>query len=210
MKVLLDGQTIDDEFGTSESIEEAIRGIQAHHCPPSKLVVGIRCDDRDVPSDQIASRLRDPVASVNKLEVFTDSRHELVLGAMTQASAALQESETAVTRVGELLNEGKTADGIMMLGECLEVWQQIHEAVTKSIHMLELDLETLTINDEPMLDIITKPRDVLIQVKQALVAQDHVLLADVLQYEFNDVTDKWYAVIAHVREAAEEMRDAHG
>lgn len=208
MKVLLDGQTIEGGFPADESIEDALRGIQATHCPPSKLVVGIRCDDRDIPSDQIADKLRDSASTVTKLEVFTGTRHELVLNAMSQASMALQESESAVTRVGELLNEGKTADGILMLGECLGVWQQIHEAATKSIHMLQLDLETITINDEPLIDIITKPRDVLVQVKQALTAQDHVLLADVLQYEFNDVTDQWYAVIARIRQAAEDLRDA--
>lgn len=207
MKVLIDGKSIDDTFPGDESLEATLRRVQEDHCQPERLVVGIRCDDRDVTGQDIQNRLVAPVSSVGKLEVFTSTRFELVGTAMEQASAALQDTEHACKRIGELLNEGKTTEGVESLGECLAVWQQIHDAVTKSVSMLQLDLESMTVRDEPLLTVLEKPRDVLVQIKQALTAQDYVLLADVLQYEFTDVTEQWYSVIAAIRQVAEDAKE---
>lgn len=207
MKVLLDGQAIGGSFRGEDPIETTLRQLQNHHCPPSRMVVGIRCDDRDIPGEEMAEQLRKPTASVEKLEVFTSTRHELVISAMGQAATALEETEDVCRQVGELLNEGKTTEGIQTLGTCLGVWQQIHEAVTKSVAMLELDIEAMTVRDESLLSILSRPREVLLQIKDALTAQDYVLLADILQYEFSDVTDQWHAAIAAIRQTAEDRRE---
>jgi hypothetical protein len=37
-----------------------------------------------------------------------------------------------------------------------------------------------------------------------LEAQDHVLLADILQYEFADAIDDWHAVLTGLRAAASQ------
>ena len=86
----------------------------------------------------------------------------------------------------------------------MRVWQQIHEAVVKSIEMLELNLEETMVQDEPMAVVIGKPKDVLIQIRDALKALDHVMLADILEYELAGVTTQWFAVINRLREVAEE------
>ena len=54
-----------------------------------------------------------------------------------------------------------------------------------------------------MSDVIGKPKEVLLHIRNALLAEDHVLLADVLRYEFDDVTNSWYALIARIRQEAE-------
>jgi hypothetical protein len=81
-------------------------------------------------------------------------------------------------------------------------WQQIHEAVSKSIHMLELDIDATMVDDRTLAEVITKPRNALAQIKDALQSQDHVLLADVLQYEFHDVAADWHTVLASLIDAA--------
>ena len=207
MQVLIDGKTIEDTFPGDATIESTLRRVQQHHCPSSRLVVGIRCDDVEVDGEEIAGKLSERTGTIEKLEVLTSTKHDLVIGAMLQASQALQESESACQRIGEQMNEGQATEGVKALGECLSVWQQIHEAVTKSLTMLQLDPESMFVRDEPLIDLITRPRDVLVQVKQALMAQDYVLLADVLQYEFSDVTETWYAVLNAIRQAAEDQRD---
>ena len=64
--------------------------------------------------------------------------------------------------------------------------------------------QQLRIRDEPLVNIIGMPKDTLLQVKGALEAEDHVLLADILQYEFTDVTERWHALISMLRHEAEE------
>ena len=203
MQVILDGQSLAEADSAVGTVESAIRKVQSERCSPSQVVVAIRCDDRDIVGEQIAPILRKPVSSVGKLEVFTNTRQQLVAGAMAHASASLQETEAACTRVAELLTAGDSKEAIATLGECLRIWQQIHEAVGKSLQMLEMDPDTIPMKDATMADVIAKPKDVLLQVRNALVAEDHVLLADVLRYEFEDVTNSWYALIARIRQEAE-------
>jgi hypothetical protein len=53
--------------------------------------------------------------------------------------------------------------------------------------------------------MIGKPKNVLLQIKSALQARDHVLLADILQYEFSEVTKSWHDLIAGLRREAENL-----
>lgn len=204
MELYLDGRKLDAPGSPGGSIDQTLRDVQRRHCAPKQLVVALRCDDRDIPFAETASTLARPAASISKLEIFTSTGEQLVLGAMHQASQSLQDSEAACTRVAELLTEGQVNEALTMLGECMRAWQKIHEAVVQSIRMLELDVESAMINDTPFAEVIARPRDALSQIKQALTRQDHVLLADLLQYELGGVTDQWFSLIARLRQEAED------
>ena len=158
----------------------------------------------------MAATLSRPAGSFELLEVFTSTREDLVADAMNQASASLEETEGITQCVSELLMEGKSSEGIARLGECLRNWQQIHDLLVKSLGLMRLDPEQVTVRDESVLSALERPKDVLLQIKGALKAQDHVLLADILQFEFADVTDLWHTMIARVRQEAEDLRAAAG
>jgi len=205
VEVFVDDNQVEQAFVGSGTIEDALCQVQAHLSKPDCVVIGVRCDGRDVPADAMADTLRKPTSSVERLEVFTGTRGTLVIDAMAQASSCLTETEEACRRSAELFMEGKTVEAAETLGECLRVWQQIHEAVGKSIEMLQLDPEQATVNEQPLFELISKPKEILLQVKEALQDRDHVLLADLLQYEFPEVTSRWHAVVAKLQQEAESL-----
>lgn len=205
MQLFCDDQPVAGAPPDIETIADTLRHVQSSVCHPERLVVRLRCDGQDVVSDGIETVLARQTSTVERLEVFTATRKGLVANVMNHASSSLQETEDAARRVADMLTEGKTREAMETFGECLRIWQQIHQAVTKSVAMLALDIEKITIQDEPMIDIISRPKDILVQVREALVNKDHVLLADLLQYEFRDVTDQWFAVIARIREEVESQ-----
>lgn len=203
MEVFIDGSRVEEGFSRG-SLKDALMHVQSSLCAPKQIVVGIRCDGQDVPGNAMAAVLDKPADAFNRVDVVTSTKEKLVIETMTQAAASLQETETACEHVVGLLTDGKASEAIETLGDCLRIWQQIHDAVGKSIQMLDLDPTEITIKDEPMLDLIAQPKETLVQIKQALQAQDYVLLSDVLQYEFGNVTDRWYVLIARLREEAED------
>ncbi len=207
MEVFVDESMVEREAIPGETVEDAVRHVQSRVCPPDRLVVRFRCDGQDVPSDEMANTLQRQACELSRLEIFTGTKGALVLDAMAQASASLNETEAFCQRAAVMLTEGKTTLGMETLGEVLRVWQQIHAAVVNSIEMLRLDLENTLVQDEPLSSAISKPKEVLIQMRDALRAQDHVMLADVLQYELGDVTTQWYAIIDRLREEAEQRDD---
>ncbi len=205
MDLFIDNTPADSDFAMEGSIESALKHLQDNLRPSGRMVVGLRCDGTEVPSGEMAATLQKPAASFDRLDVSTSTRGELVAEAMSQASTALLQTETEIQRIADLLTEGKNGEGMPALGKCMSVWQQMNDAVNKSIQILELDAQKMLIGDEAMADILAKPMEVLLQVKQALESKDYVLLADTLQYEFGDVTQQWHSVIAEIRREAERL-----
>jgi hypothetical protein len=185
------------------TIEDALRFAQSSACEPGRLVVRLKCDGSDVPEESLATTLRREAAACARLEIFTSTRRELIQDTMHQASVSLQDTEVACQRIAAMLTEGDTEEGMKNFRDCLSVWQQVHRAVSQAIQLLGMDAERVTLAEEPLAAILARPRDVLTQVRDALRVHDHVLLADLLQYEFSDVTNQWFALIARIREEAE-------
>lgn len=202
MKIFVDDQPVADR--TYATVEEAVRAVQAE-CPPGRLVVQLRCDGRDVAGDSVSDTLRKRTSAVSKLELFTSTKRSLLTDTVDQASSSLQATEQDCRRVAELLTQGRTQEALELFGECVRVWQQIHTAVTKSIAMLGLDAETVTIRDVPLGELLLKPKEALLQVRDAVAAQDYVMLADILQYELSEVADQWHSVLSMIRDSAEQL-----
>lgn len=207
MKVYVDDKPIDGESIEGHTLGDALRHVQSNLPAPHKIVAGVLCDGEVIPADDVIAALEKPLTEFERVDVITSTKEDLVIDVMANASASLDESETASQRVAQLLTEGKSAAAREALAECLRTWQQIHDAVAKSLSILRLDPESVMIRDEPLIDAIGKPREVLLQVKDALVAGDEVLLADLLQYEFADVVQTWHAIIARLRRDAEDLRE---
>jgi len=208
MQLFIDDQPMTGPELDDGTLEDALRHVQSAVTKSARIVVGVRCDGEVISGVPMATTLKRPVSSFDRVDVITSTRALLVTEAMTHASQSLEESETATQEAAKLLVEGKTVEATQLLGECLRVWQQIHEAVSKSLSILEMDPERVTLKDERLIDAISRPKEVLLQVRDALTARDYVLLADVLQYEFADVTQTWHTLIARIRQEAEDRRAA--
>lgn len=209
MKLFVDNQAVEDGFVVdTTTVEETLQHVQANLCDDDHLVVGIQCDGREVPAERMPDKLRERAQSFERLDIFTDTKTGLVSEAMSQASACLGETEQACKQAADLLTEGRTVEAAETLGECLRAWQQIHDAVAKSITMLAVDPEAFTVEDKPLVEAIGRPRDALLQVRDALLARDYVCLADLLQYEFGAVTSCWRSIVDALYEHSQRVRSA--
>jgi len=202
MGLYVDDVELNDDDLLTGSLEDALHVVQSRICAPGHVVVAVHCDGTNVPPNAMSETLKRSVDSFDRLEVYTGTKESLVIDAMSQAAASLEASETKAQEIARRLTAGNSADAIASLGESLRVWQQIHQAVGQSILMLGLNPEDLRIRDVPLADALDRPRGVLTQIKQALLSQDYVLLADLLQYEFSDVTDLWHQIVTRLEHEA--------
>ncbi len=204
VEVTVDGVLIDEAFLEEDAtVETALKHVQSELCDEGRMVVGVQCNGDNIAPDAMADTLCKPAASFERIEVFTDTRGALVTRAMKEASSCLTETEEACQRVAVLLTEGQTVDAAETLGDCLRVWQQVHEAVAKSMEMLELDPDQTMLGESNLTTVIGAPKEVLLQIRGALQSQDFVLLADILEYEFSEVTKRWHSVVELIHSRAE-------
>jgi len=208
MDFFLDDQIIAPDVGDGRKLEQVFRAVQRTLDASQRIVVRFRCDGEEMVGPAMIAALGQPADSFDRVEAYSAAKPDLVLDTMTHAGASLDEIESETQEVAQLLVQGRPTDAIPKLGACLTVWQQVHDALAKSLTLLELDPASTEIHDQTFDAAMSRPRDVLLQIKNALLARDHVLLADLLQYEFSEVTDLWHAMITRVREEAEQRRDA--
>ena len=207
VELFLDDNRLEPPELTDQTLESFIREVQGGCCAPGRIIVSLRCDGLEMTGSEMTARLSQPASAIQRLEVFTGTTSELVAEAMTQAAAALTDTEGERRRAAELLTEGNISDGVALLGQVLRVYQQIHDAVSKSLQMLELDAREVMIEERTLQECFEAPTELLQQIKQALLAQDHVLLADILQYEFDDVVTQWQAAVADLRQRAQVLAE---
>ena len=209
MKIFVDNEPIEQEDVSGvPTVEDALQQVQAEFGRLGRVVVSVRCDGKEIPANEMAQTLVKPIESFERVDVLTGTKEGLVLEAMTQASACIADTEETCKLVAELLKQGDTAEATKTLGRCLKVWQQIHEAVAKSIEMLGLDLDGVTSEGETLIAVITKPKRALLEMRDALQAKDYVLLADILEFEFTEAMESWRTIIAELHREAEQRKDS--
>lgn len=204
MELYVNNALVDDSAFQDETIEQTLHKIQEGLGDRGHVVVGFQRDGLQVPSGEVEQAMSEPAANCKRLDVFTAPPGELVTDAMTQACQTLNEITAKMVEVADLLAKGQSEEGIRLLGDCVSVWQQVHDAIAKSIQMIGLQENQVDIDGVPLAELMGKPKELLAQIIAALQSQDHVLLADILQYEFEEVTNIWQLIIARVRSLADD------
>lgn len=204
MKFYIDNELIEQETVVgAPTVEDALQQVQEEYSRLGRMVVGVLCNGEEIPANEMAEMLKRPADSFERIDITTGTKNGLVIEAMSQATNCLDETEDKCKVIAELLKKGDTDDARKSLGGCLVVWQQIHEAVGKSIAMLDLDLESAKAGDENLLDVINRPKTALLEMRDALQATDYVLLADILEFEFTEAIESWRMIIVELQREAE-------
>jgi hypothetical protein len=196
----VEGTECDDSW----ALVELLRLAQDELCPADHIIVSLRCDGLQVQADEMESKLKRPVGDFRRVEVLTGTQPQLVCEAMTQAQEALEGTEAELGGIADQLIEGRIIESVQRLADSLTIWQQIHDAVSKSIQMLDLDPQMITVGDQSLVVALRGPKDMLLQVKEALEAKDYVMLADVLQYEIEPAVNTWRAILSEIHRLAVE------
>lgn len=203
MDIFIDDDPLQDVAVENRELKEVVRDVQENRCEPGRIIVGVRCDGLDMASTELEDALTKPVAGFNRIDLVTGTQGQLVREAMHQAGTALDDAEKQREHIANLLTGGKTMEGIEALARSLDLWKQVHDAVDKSIQMLGMQAEDLMVDGRSVVDLLVQPKDVLVQVKEALEAQDYVMLSDLLQYEFGRVIEEWKKITIELARLAE-------
>lgn len=208
MDILLNGTPINlTDLSPDTTLEKALQALQSEYCDDDTVIVSFSCDGAEVAADAMTATLNKTVDSFGRLDVVTGTKVSLVADAMEQSAQCIDESDVARERIAELLTAGNTTDAAQSLGECFAVWQQIHQAVAKSVQMLDIDVDRVEVDGEPLTALISRPKETLLQIKGALESHDYVLLADILQYEFGEVIESWHRLVGWLKEEAASRAD---
>jgi len=204
--ILVDEQTYEPTGGPAMTVgelaDEVVRSSQDSPDAP-RIVVGVFCDEEPVPQDNLDHVLTQPVSDFEKLELQTQSLRSLVKATLTQAITLFEEAAQLRIRVADLLAESNAESAMEYLQRFFNIWKQVQQSTLVCAQALGVDLETMQVNGRGLVKIFEPIRDLLNELKDAMVNHDFVLVGDILRYEFEEPFDDWRALLGALREQAE-------
>jgi len=192
----------------AEPLAETIRRVRGTFNDARRVVVAVECDGLDITGERFDESIASRTDTYRRIDLTTGTSGRLVTDAMEHTLELLDDAAGRRTEVVHMLSAGKTVEAMNLLGECFGVWQHVTDAVGKSLAMLDLDPRSVEIDGRSLDAVLAEPMEQLTNIREALESQDHVLLTDVLNYEFDSFADTWKAIIARVIELAGEQNSA--
>ena len=162
--------------------------------PPPRVVVEIAVDGQPIPEAQLNDRLQDDIA-LQEVHLTTADPRELAVQTLRDVQQALTGAQQLQQEAADLLQQDQTPAALQKVGESIESWLQVQQAVLQSTVLLAIDLDQLQVDGQPAHSLTTDAVQQLQDIKTFIQANDTVALADALQYEWPEITQRWHTLI---------------
>lgn len=202
MDIYLDDEPVTVAEAETCTIDELTQRMRQRLDDPARLITTIRCDGRTVEPEELEGALREPATRFGRIEFQSSNLRDLVVDALEGATVLIEESDETRRRAADLLCGGQTADAMHALGACFAAWSQAHETAVQCAAILHVNLDEAQVGDEGLSAWAESLKDKLGELKGALEVNDHVLVSDILRYEFDEVSNGWRRLLTHLREQA--------
>ncbi len=198
MQVLLDDGLL---MGIFSDVAAALEAGRVKAEEQGRVIIDVILDG-EVVSEEDLSRMcvGESQATPETVQLNTADPIELTRTVLEQAEEALGQAVQLQAKVGEMLQSGEVSDAMGYLTAPMELWGQVYQAVVQCALLLGVDLAEVKAGGEPADQIVGGLAEQLRQVRDALVSEDQVALADEFSYELADTADRWETLIQVMRE----------
>ena len=191
--------TVDQEPLAAEELGLATVGeVLAHLQRDDRLVVNLLIDGQR-PDLSGMSQIRKSLVLGRTLFIETARPKQVALDVMDEVETQLRNADEFKSEAADLLQRNQVAKAMEKLGVCFTTWQVAQESVVKTGQLLRIDLGTLVVEGQSLMEIMSEFTGQLRQIKETLVDRDFVLLSDILLYETTESSRKWGAVLEAMR-----------
>lgn len=197
MLVTVDGQKIDRQFDTGESLQTVI-DVTRNDLPPQRLVVNVRINGEGYSDDALAERLQQPIGPGDQVDLETSDPATLGAEALRTVAEQLKIVGGRQAGVADKLSGANLGEGVQEIGEFVQIWQQIQRVLTQLCGLTGQDLTQLVYEDKPVSQHLDALLERLREIRDALEAHDMVLLADLFHYEAPALCEQWTAILRHM------------
>ena len=212
MRLLVNGKDVAGGLDKGLTFGGALQAIEERHVGDQEVISSILVDSEPLTAEQLSLWKDRGVEEFQEVQVETKSRSSFAAEGLRLISRVLSESSTQRDEIVEHLGQGRSERALQMLPEYLQVWNAVQQNLGSAVRLMDLEIESLEVFDQqesgiakpwPVSEAIDKLSEQLGQVKSALEAGDLVLLGDILDYEFSDLTEGWQDMLRQLADQFE-------
>ncbi len=197
MIVTLDGQRMEADFTSADTLQALIDRVRAEHLP-DRLVVSVAVNGQLLLPEDLDARLSQPPAPQDRVDLESGDPRAIVADALRQAAEQLTAAGQAQQEVADQLNAGQVTEALERVGELVGVWQAGQQVVVRCCALLGEDLTAVEYGERPIREHFSELAEKLRELRDAFEARDMVLLADLLHYEMPPLCQAWHGLLTHL------------
>ncbi|MBN1764154.1 MAG: hypothetical protein JW860_02770 [Sedimentisphaerales bacterium] len=212
MKLMINGQEIEQKLPPNASLAGVLKVVEDDHVGENEVIVSITVDGEPLTAERLSIWKDRSATDFDQADVEVLARNLFAARGLRIIADKLQESIDLRDEIAEHLGQGRSQEAMQLMPRYLQVWSAVQQNLGSAARLLNLDVESLEVFDQsdplspqsrPVIDVIHHLSEQLEQIKTALETGDLVLLGDILDYEFSDLTDIWQDMLLQLADQFE-------
>ena len=187
MAVYLDEQEIVPE---SNDLQSALDKAEDMLEGKGRIVVEVKIDGELILGEDFDD-VGDVDTEAKQIDFLSGDPDELADEALRELLASLDEVRTLQVEAAEHFQQDLVQEAMGKISACIVVWQQVIHGISLVSPIKGIDLEVDEYEGKPILELVGRLSDRLIDLKSMIESGDTLGLADVLVYEWPEAIDSW-------------------
>jgi hypothetical protein len=204
MQVLLDGQLVAGDF---PSLASAISAA-VNTAGPHRIIIEASADGTPLTDEQLMAPPTTP-GGFSIVRFTSANPKDLVRVTLLDAVDVLNGVRPEQAEVADLIQRGETQNALTLLQSVLNKWQAIRDVADRSSQVLGVDLAAVqlrqTTTGATFTSATTDLSRHMLEVKNALKAQDWSLLSDVIGYDLDQQAANWAELFSNFADAVPSL-----
>ncbi len=205
MDIIIDGSSVEIE-GSPEDVMSVVIAVADELQAQGKAIVDLRVDGQTLPPDELVSQLEGkPIDSVDTIEVGSENIDELVCSELAEIRRVVPDLPEVCHSLAAVFQGNSPQDGYALFNKLAEIWRHVKIIEQQIANSLDLDLDSLSVDNVAVFDLHSDLNEFLREAAQALESGDCVLLGDLLEYELAPRAETESAIIDLLTQKAAEQ-----
>lgn len=197
MTITLDGRRTNLASDSNETLHRLVDRIR-ELIPIGRMIVAVCRNGRTLNDSELEAALDAPLTSEDRVDLISAERGEVAAAALRQVAGQIEAVGQEQAAVAELLNTGRSAEGITRFAQFISVWQTTQRVILECCGVLNRDLTREPFGGGLVADQLNLLVDHLRELRSAFEARDLVAVADLIHYELAPLCDTWRKLLSEL------------
>ncbi|MBN2448017.1 MAG: hypothetical protein JXO22_14900, partial [Phycisphaerae bacterium] len=139
-------------------------------------------------------------------QIDLESQHRNVIASDAFRTVAEQIGEIGRQQAGiaEEIEAGKVSEAVLRIAEFVTAWQLAQQVLVQNCRLTQQSLLEREYDGQPIIEHLKTLLERLTDIREALEAQDMVMLADIVHYETPGLCEAWAGMLNHLADQLSE------
>ncbi|GEM_PF-6944102 len=195
MKIILDGNQDSMSCEDSDNLAVILDEITDYLTDWGKVIKVISLDDEPLDLNNIPDV---SVANYQCLEIITDIGDDMPSKMMVEIQDSLSRLKQVMMDTANKIQQGEIEEAMTLFAAVCDGWDTIHRAIEAMAKFKDFSLETIIIEGEDGISILSYPADFMREMQEAMESKDYITVADILEFEIAPLFPRFEKLLAEI------------